>query len=493
MNLPVRHAYHLVRRGGRGLTCDEDGLALGSLALARTSRDAQGARRCEVRTPAEIERFLHAAYGPQPDGVALRIHRGLQRAAAWIEAGDLGRAGIEAVRLGVPDLAPEALEKLAQLADLEKAGDAWEDQPRVPAGQTGAGQWTDDGGGGQAANPPQKAKPSTPAQHPARRDPHRSPVQTRPKAPHRTVINDRPGLTPAARRLLIHVSSPAIAANPLGAGAPGLPRINLPSLTVPLPGPAQVVSVGARVLDASTILAARHQIGNAISRFGLDPSQRSDVMAAAAYVWSIHHIAGLTEAPFSGPGLDAASQAVMRFVLIHPDAFAPVLQGDTASRAILDAAEAGLADSDATRRVRPAGVEPALQTTSRTARAAIANELRAGRMVAHHLVPVEVYASNLDIARKALVDGWKPDNPSNLIGLPYDVATQRRLPMALPRHVGSHYSYSTESLALVQAARDGRPGWLSPVRAHAIFDEVARIHRDRILTGAYGDLLKGET
>ena len=317
------------------------------------------------------------------------------------------------------------------------------------------------------------------------------PRHARPNSPHLAPIIESQRLTPAARSLLVYVNAPSVAIGLPGAYAAGAPRFALPGLTVPAPTPAEVVTVGAHLLTAATLLAGQHQINEAISRFGLDASQPSDRMAAAAYVWSKHHIADFTEAPYSGPALDAASQAVMRFVMIHPDAFAPILAGG-ASSAILDAANAGLADYGYNRRVRPVGVEPALQTKSRTARAAIANELRAGRMIAHHLIPVEVYASHLDIARKALADGWKPDNPSNLIGLPYDIATQRRLPIALPRHIGSHPIYSTESYALVRAARDKRPGWLTPVRAHAIFEEVARFHRNRILTGGYGDLLKSK-
>ena len=77
---------------------------------------------------------MSAAYGPQPEDVSLRLHRGLRRAASAIEAGDLCLAGIEAVLLGLPDLTPPALAKLAEFAELEKGGTAWQDQPRVPAG-----------------------------------------------------------------------------------------------------------------------------------------------------------------------------------------------------------------------------------------------------------------------------------------------------------------------------------------------------------------------
>ncbi len=149
MNISVKHWYRLVPRGGAGLVCDNDGLALGAVALARARLDERRARRCDVRSPDEIGAVLKTAYGRQPDEVVLRLHRGLSRAAKWIEAGDLCRAGIEAVMLGVPDLTPGAMAKLAEIADLEKGGMAWQNELRIPAEQTGGGQWTSDGGGAQ--------------------------------------------------------------------------------------------------------------------------------------------------------------------------------------------------------------------------------------------------------------------------------------------------------------------------------------------------------
>lgn len=146
MNMPLGHAYRLVSRGGVGLACDENGVALGAVELVSAYLDVRGKRRCAVRSPREIGKVLGLAYGPQPDSIALRLHRGLSRAAAWIEADDLGRAGVETVMLRLPDLTPAALTKLARMENLEK-GDAWRNQPRVPPGQTGGGEWTTDGGG----------------------------------------------------------------------------------------------------------------------------------------------------------------------------------------------------------------------------------------------------------------------------------------------------------------------------------------------------------
>ena len=54
-------------------------------------------------------------------------------------------AALEAVLIGLPNLTSQALAKLASIADAEKAGTAWQDQPRVPTGQAGGGQWTTQG------------------------------------------------------------------------------------------------------------------------------------------------------------------------------------------------------------------------------------------------------------------------------------------------------------------------------------------------------------
>jgi len=174
MNFAVDYMFRLAPRGGAGLACDETGVALGAADLARVHLEAGGRRRCEVRPPGDIGRVLKAAYGPQPDAVVQRLYRGLNRTAKWLEAGDLCHAGVEAVMLGFPDLTPTAMAKLAELADLEKRGQAWEDEPRLPAGQSGGGQWTT-GGGGAAVRPPAKPGPASPSTPSARRE---QPVQT---------------------------------------------------------------------------------------------------------------------------------------------------------------------------------------------------------------------------------------------------------------------------------------------------------------------------
>jgi hypothetical protein len=170
MNFPIDYLYRLVDRGGAGLSCDASGVALGSAELARVDLQGGRLRRCEVRSPRALGQILAAAYGPQPDAVVQRLHRGLRRTAAWLEAGDLCHAGVEAVMLRVPELTPTAVAKLAAFADLEKRGQPWKDEPRVPAGQAGGGQWTTDGGGGEgeAKAPAKSVRAARPVPSPRR-------------------------------------------------------------------------------------------------------------------------------------------------------------------------------------------------------------------------------------------------------------------------------------------------------------------------------------
>lgn len=167
MNLPPIRTYRLTPRGKGGLACDKDGVALGPVDLMRVDADAAGRRRSETTPAQALARFLNAAYGPQPEDVVFRVHRGLRRAGAAIEAGDLCLAGIETVLLRLPDLTSSALAKLDEIAELEKWGTAWQDQPRVPAGQSDGGQWTTEGGVGGA--PAAGAEPTA-------RIPHQAPA-----------------------------------------------------------------------------------------------------------------------------------------------------------------------------------------------------------------------------------------------------------------------------------------------------------------------------
>jgi len=172
MNLPLIETYRLAPRGAGGLACDKAGVALGPADLVRVGADAAGRRRCEVRPRQGLGRIVSAAYGPQPEDVILRLHRGLRRAASAIEAGDLCLAGIETVLLRLADPTPSALAKLAEVAELEKGGTAWENEPRIPAGQSDGGQWTTAAGA-----------PAVGAEHAAHISPRAPPSSEKPPLP----------------------------------------------------------------------------------------------------------------------------------------------------------------------------------------------------------------------------------------------------------------------------------------------------------------------
>jgi len=215
-------------------------------------------------------------------------------------------------------------------------------------------------------------------------------------------------------------------------------------------------------------------------------------MAASAYVWSSYMLPVMTKAPFNGPALDAASQAVMRFVMVNPGAFLAMGHDARSYDLILAAANGGLSDYAWESRARPAGVDPALQTTSRKARAAIASMLQDEQMAAHHLVPAEVWGDNVDVSNLALEAGWKVDAPSNLIALPTDVMAQEKLGGSLPLHRGGHPNYNSDTLRRISLARGNFPSDLSPLQARSIMESVALYNRILILSRFYHPIIKVE-
>ena len=116
MSRPEFRAFRLVSRGQGGLACDGSGVALGAAELVRNSADEHGRRHAETISPNALGDVLDAAYGPRHEVSVERVHRGLIRAAAALENGDLCLAGIEAVLLGLPDLTATALERVEKLA-----------------------------------------------------------------------------------------------------------------------------------------------------------------------------------------------------------------------------------------------------------------------------------------------------------------------------------------------------------------------------------------
>ncbi len=115
----------------RGVYCGREGLYLGPSALIE--RDNNGYR---LRTEDQIAALLAAAYDPAPDLAGLLP--GLRAVAAHLEAGDLGRAMISAVLLGLAELSDVALARLARTEALLK----YNFNPAEPRDERG--RWTAD-------------------------------------------------------------------------------------------------------------------------------------------------------------------------------------------------------------------------------------------------------------------------------------------------------------------------------------------------------------
>ncbi len=499
MNLPISQAYRLVARGGAGLSCDATGLALGGAPLTRCRPGAEGRPGCEARSADEIELILRAAFGAPSRGTLLRVHRGLGRAASAIEAGDLGRAAIEAVRLRLPEVTPDAMLKLAHIARLEKQNASWPTEPRVPRGQSGGGQWTTGGAsptrpaataGADRRQPPPRPRPSAAmsAKPPAPIAPNAAADATDAVVSgldvNSSAADGGDGIPLADRGLIIPASAVMAAPGGFGGALDMAPPAGLARM-----GRLGLLAFGAAMLSALDNQSAKSQINQAIARFGLNPSQPRDVIAASAYVWSTYALPLMTAAPFRGPALDAAAQTVMRCALVNPRAFLTMRQDSNSARLILLAANAGLSDYAVESRARPAGVDPALQTTSYSARKAIGDALEDERMAVHHLVPVSIWSADKRLEAFALLAGWKSDLPLNLIGLPKDPKTQADLGGRLPMHRGPHGDYTAETQAMISEFVADTPE-MNPQRARAILEAVALINRINILAGKYNPLIK---
>lgn len=272
---------------------------------------------------------------------------------------------------------------------------------------------------------------------------------------------------------------------------------------IPLPANATRLSragllvLGAALLDQLGEASARQQIARTITRFGLDAGRPAEATAAGAYVWSQYALPWRTSAPFTGPELDAASQAVMRFALMNPDAFGEMLQSpqpeDARSYpAIMHAANAGLADYIVESRRRPCGVAPELQTTSESARAALQEMLQKGKLAVHHLVPAVTWGKYQAIAKLAQEAGWHQDNPSNLIALPRNMAEFEELGGRLPMHIGDHRIYTATTEAGIESSLRSFSTPLTPFKARAILENAALQNWIQIMRGAYHPVMKAE-
>jgi hypothetical protein len=150
----------LAPRGGAGLSCDKDGVALGPVVLVAAQKTASGKARYRLRSAEELKKTFALAYGPKPPGTFARWHEGLNRVAEALDQGQAVLAAISAVQLGLPEIAPERMDKLAR-SSLTKSYNP--DEPRVPAGDPTGGEWTGDGEDGKEEDESSNAQGATPS------------------------------------------------------------------------------------------------------------------------------------------------------------------------------------------------------------------------------------------------------------------------------------------------------------------------------------------
>jgi hypothetical protein len=128
----------------RRIVVDDNGATIGpDCVLVR--RVADGYRCLHPREAAAIQQAL---FGPAGDPDRLFMSRGIARS---LNAGNLALAQIYGLRIPVPDLDGAPLRRLAAAAPFIKANFN-PDEPRIPAGEPGGGEWTDAGAGSDAAS-----------------------------------------------------------------------------------------------------------------------------------------------------------------------------------------------------------------------------------------------------------------------------------------------------------------------------------------------------
>ena len=517
--------FHLSAPGiGRGVSCDADGAHIGDVPLLKRSI-IDGKEKWEPRECAELSKDICGSLG-LPIDMSSKMG-GIRAISNALNKGDVARAQIATVLLGIPD--PPALSKGADnRAELNKFIDDlfwsgllkadWDpdEHMRWPAGSPDSqgGRFApkdEDSTAGQAVN---ETAP-TRASHDIPSDTTISPRERFYPSTVPSVLQiDNEGVgsisdgasepfANEAEDLGIYasygphigdvhvVSAAAVALDGLSIGAAqpanwaNLTRLVGGALRL---GSGQVITAGA-LLAAADIQRERAAVDDAINKFGFDSTKAADVLAIRAYVWAQDWAPMNFAVPWSGPQLEAVSQCIMAIELNKPGTLYLAMQGDAPSRHYLDVAAAlGMENGPILEsRARPANMPAALQTTSEAARAALG--LRANdRMRAHHLIPANVWKVSpitKQVSKLAGKGGWNPDSAINLIELPADAVTQADLikeGRILPIHNASHQKYDAAAAAQIieESATYGK-GPLTPAQAHAIFEKAAMGMRLRIL------------
>ena len=503
--------FHLSPHGTGGVACDGAGALIGAVPLVARAR-TDGTDEWRPRECDELSEEMSAQYGLPVDMSSKS--GGLMAIAKALNDGDVARAQIATVLLGIPD--PPLLSKgepshermIELIRDLQWSGMLkWDsdEHPRWPAGSSEGkgGEFTPKGESGDTSDSQSDTDDRAGADNPQ---------SDRTVSDIRNLFDDaRAGGAsgdPAADDAGIyadyghHIGDVQFASTAIPMGSFGGTGITLPRLEnwVRLANGALELGPG-EIITAAALLSAYDRnrqleaVNSAIVKFGLDPSQAGDVLAARAYVWSNTAAPwNFQGVPQNGPKLEAVSRSIMLLELARPGTLYFATQGDRLSTNYLNvAAQEGLSDAAVLEsRIRLPNAPVALQSTSAAARSAA--DLRTNdKMQAHHLVPVNVIGANLALATLASEAGWKTDSPQNLIGLPADVETQKEmlaLDLKLPIQNSWHpnYDVQTEHRILQEISQSGKPS--TPIAARKILDDVADWNRARILAGDWFPVLK---
>lgn len=138
---------------------------------------------------------------------------------------------------------------------------------------------------------------------------------------------------------------------------------------------------------------------------------------------------------------------------------------------------------------------PTLSTTLAAARAALGLQ-KGDDLRAHHIIPFEAI-NNLNPGAKALLakSGFLTDNIANLIALPGNEVTQRRLfalsggTIRLPIHRGPHANYNREVIDSLRGFNDNFNNF-NPQQTRNYFNSVTAFYKGRIETGYYGQQIR---
>jgi hypothetical protein len=175
-NLPGVRVFRLAgpTGDGRHAYCNASGAYLGrATPLLERYKDSSGAIHFRPRSELSLARLLGKAYGRVMDTGRLMLS--LRTVARALDRGDLALANIALVHAEIEPLPDEdAAERLAKADRLMRAEQDAKptirsdrarkagfnpDEPRVPEGQSGGGQWT---GGDAGANDPQETRSKMP-------------------------------------------------------------------------------------------------------------------------------------------------------------------------------------------------------------------------------------------------------------------------------------------------------------------------------------------